>query len=265
MRLVGMRWVVLVGSIVALTRPISGYAEDVHPPTGTSQPPTASQPAASPPSATPTAKTSANGQANPTAGPDQAPRLLAKRFDDWTWRCVAPADGKTPPTCEAAQTVRVNQNGKAIDILNLAVSRASDKSGKVEWALVTLTPLDVHLPSDFGLTVGGGDGKVNQAKSKTDRSAKDSEKPTLTRYRNCNQMGCFVVTPLDAAMITRLKQAHEGAGFFRLVNGKTVKVVFSLKGFDKAIEALAGKDLPPPVAVTDAPTNAQPASASSPQ
>lgn len=193
-----------------------------------------------------------NAQTTPAAtapaSPAAPPHLLATTFGDWTWRCVASADGRAATGCEIGQSVKVNQGGKVIEILNLAVSRANDKAGKVEWALVALTPLDVHLPSEFALTVGG-DADKDKAKGKN----KDKPKPLLTQYRNCNQMGCFVVTPLDAAMISRLKQEQEAAAFFRLLNGKTVKVVFSLKGFDKAIEALASKDLPPPVVATAAP------------
>ena len=187
--------------------------------------------AASPPSAT-------QVPASPAIAAPAAPRLLTKKFDDWTWRCVAPADGKSPASCETALTVRVNQDGKTIEILNLAVSKADDKAGKVSHALVALTPFDVHLPSQFGLTI-----------SDSRAAEKDRPKPIVAPYRNCNQQGCFVVTPLDATTIARLRAAQEGAGFFRLIDGKTVKVVFSLKGFDKAIDALGSKELPPPAAV----------------
>jgi len=207
----------IVGCIAALALPVAGKAENASrrtafPPQPTS--PSAGQAAASQPPAS-------------TAPASSAPRLLAQRFDDWIWRCSVPADAG--PSCEIAQSVRVSQDGKAVDILNLAVSRANDKAGKVEWALIVLTPLDVHLPSDFALTIGGDKSKI---------------KPIMSHYRNCNHLGCFVVTPLDAATINSFKQAQEGAGFFRLLNGKTVKVVFSLKGFDKALDGLTSKTLP---------------------
>jgi len=208
MRLFGSRRLILAGCVVVLMCPTIGNAQTPPP-------------------------------ANPAAA---APKLLAQKFDDWTWRCVAPAGGAAPTGCEVAQAVKVNQEGKTVEVLNLAVSKATDKAGKVEYALVALTPLDVHLPSQFGLLIGDDKAK-----------GKDKQKPILTQYRNCNQMGCFVVMPIDAATVSKFKQAQEGAGFFRLINGKTVKVVFSLKGFDKAIDALASKELPPAAVAAAAP------------
>lgn len=153
--------------------------------------------------------------------------VRAERFDDWTLRCFLPPknkDGSTA-TCEIAQPLMVNQDGKPVEILNLAVSRASDKAGKADWALVVLTPLDVQLSSDFGFAAG-------------------SAKPSLLRYRNCNQLGCFVIVPLDRERINQMKRAADGAAFFRLLNGQAVKVTFSLKGFTKAFEALSSGTVP---------------------
>lgn len=191
-----------------------------------------------------------------------APRLLAQRFDDWVWRCVVPGDASAATSCEVAQSVTVNQDGRAIDILNLAISRANDKAGKVSWAMVALTPLDVFLPDGFGLTVGDDTATAAKGGNKKDNTP---AMPTPTPYRNCNQLGCFVIIPLDDPTVIRLRTSQEGAGFFRLLNGKTVKVVFSLKGFDKAFASLASKALPPPVVANmSAPqaTAAQPAPAS---
>ncbi len=161
----------------------------------------------------------------------QAPQnpVVGQRFEDWTLRCVQPeadAAAKTPKAaCELAQSVQVEQDGKRVEILNLAIARADDKAGKARWALVVLAPLDVHLPSDLGLGIG-------------------IAKPVLTRYRNCNGMGCFALVPLDDAQLNRLKRAKEGAVFFRLLNQRAVKVVFSLKGFSKAFADLEAGKMP---------------------
>ncbi|CUX66776.1 hypothetical protein AGR6A_Lc70018 [Agrobacterium sp. NCPPB 925] len=119
----------------------------------------------------------------------------------------------------------VDQGGKPVEVLNLAISRANDKAGKANWALVALTPLDVHLASDFGFGAG-------------------SAKPSLVRYRNCNHAGCFVIIPLDNSLISQMKQASNGATFFRLLGGQAVKVSFSLKGFTKAFDALSAGTVP---------------------
>jgi len=155
--------------------------------------------------------------------------IRGERFDDWVLRCVvadgAHAEEAKPASCEISQPLMVHQDGAQVEVLNLAVSRASDKAGKVDWALVVLTPLDVHLASDFGYGIG-------------------SAKPELVRYRNCNHAGCFVVVPLDNGRISQLKKASDGAAFFRLLNGQAVKVSFSLKGFTKAFNALSAGQIP---------------------
>lgn len=165
-----------------------------------------------------------------------APQDRSDRFDDWTLRCVAPpaTNGKpaASPACEIAQPLMVDQDGKAVEILNLAVSRVNDKAGNAEWALVVLTPLDVHLAGDFGFAAG-------------------TAKPSLLRYRNCNHAGCFVIVPLDRDRLAQLKKAAGGTAYFRLLNGQTVKVSFSLKGFTKAFDALATGTVPNPRAVKD--------------
>jgi invasion protein IalB len=139
------------------------------------------------------------------------------RFDDWTLRCVS----KT--ACEITQPLMVNQDGKPVEILNLAVSPAQDKAKKASWAMVVLTPLDVQLTSDFGFAAGDA-------------------KPELFRYRNCNHLGCFVVIPLNDGRLSAIKKSNAGAVFFRLLNGQAVKLSFSFKGFGTALDALKAKN-----------------------
>lgn len=114
----------------------------------------------------------------------------------------------------------VDVDGKPVELLNLAVTRASDKAGEAKWAMVVLTPLDVQLNADFGLAIG-------------------TAEPVLLRYRNCNRLGCFVLAPLDDRRIRQLERAAAGAVYFRLLDGQAVKVSFSLKGFTKAMVALS--------------------------
>jgi|GEM_PF-702844 len=156
--------------------------------------------------------------------------IKVEHFDDWVLRCVdaeGTSDDKTAKlaSCEIYQPLIVNNNGTMVEVLNLAVSRANDKAGKANWALIVLTWLDVHLASDFGFGIG-------------------NRQPKRIRYRNCNQSGCFVVIPLDNDHIDQLKKAAEGNAFFRLLNGQTVKMSFSLKGFTKAFNALSEGRIP---------------------
>ncbi|NKC16174.1 MAG: hypothetical protein GKR94_29405 [Gammaproteobacteria bacterium] len=156
-------------------------------------------------------------------------KMQTRQYSDWTYQCLVPSKQAAEvqqPECEIAQSVRAQQNGANIELFNVALIHADDKAGKVKWALVVWMPLglDIHLPSDFGLIVG-------------------KKKPFLTRFRHCNAQGCQVVIPADHSLLTNLKRANNGAGLFRLLNGKVIRVEFSLKGFTKAFNALASGDL----------------------
>ncbi len=153
-----------------------------------------------------------------------SPEIWLEKFQDWTYRCVSSAQ-TAKPACELSQSVQIEQDGQFIEVLNFALSPAEDKAGNVAWALIVLTPQDVHLPSDFGLSFGGGN-------------------PILTRYRNCNQLGCWVVIPANDQVLSGLKRALDGAGHMRLLDGQVVKVVFSLRGFTAGFNALAKGELP---------------------
>ncbi len=147
---------------------------------------------------------------------------MSEQFGDWLLKCIRAESGSA---CELVQPLMVEHEGQPVELLTLAVSKAADKSSKADWALVVLTPLDVDLPSDFGLQAGQG-------------------KPALFRYRNCNHLGCFAVVPLDKRMIGQMQKAADGTAYFRLLNGQAVKVSFSLAGFTKGFEALASGKAP---------------------
>ena len=153
---------------------------------------------------------------------------LQEQYGDWTHRCAHPKDptkSAAAPTCELAQSVQIKRSGKLVNVISLAVSRAEDKANKVKWALVAVTPLDVHLPSKFGVAAG----KATVA---------------AVPYRNCNRFGCWTVVLLDATIIGQFKAQNEAAALFRTLDGKTVRIVFSLKGFTKGFRALANGKLP---------------------
>ena len=155
----------------------------------------------------------------------------------WSLRCVnvvspVPPDASQPAStrvaCEASQTVSARQGDQDVDILKLAISEVGEEKGKPLWGLVALLPLDVLLTSDFGL-------------------AADKLAPGLYRYRNCNHLGCFAVVPLNGKLVAGLRRSPQGTAYFRLINGKVVKVVFPLEGFGGVLDKLtSGKDLPAP-------------------
>lgn len=159
--------------------------------------------------------------------------LTSHAFDDWTLHCAEETDaaGKAVRHCEIAQAVAVADEGRAVEMLRLAVSR-SGEGGKNAFTLVALAPLDVHLPSQFGLFAG--DAKL-----------------ALAPYRNCNPNGCFVLIPLSKQDIKRLKRARQGAALFRDLGGRPIKLSFSLMGFTKAFDSLAGGVTPAALSKTE--------------
>lgn len=168
---------------------------------------------------------------------DGTPNLAELSFGDWLYRCSEPSsmggEGQQR-ICELSQSVMIkapgggegSQTDELVEILNLTVLRANDKADKVKWALVVLTPLDVHLSSDFGLRIG-------------------DSKMVLARYRNCNHQGCWVVVPIDDDALDGLKKSAEAVGAFQLISGQDVNVSFSLMGFTKALNALEAGIAPP--------------------
>lgn len=158
-------------------------------------------------------------------------QVRSLRFDDWTLKCtvkeedIAGHSSKDNHRCETMQAVSIADGGRTVDILKLAVSRSLDQAGEETFTLVALTPLDVHLPSNFGLSAGGA-------------------KLVLARYRNCTRQGCVVSVPLSRNAIKRLKKVREGSAHFRDIAGKSVNITFSLNGFSKAIKSLADDVVP---------------------
>ncbi|MEJ8561546.1 invasion associated locus B family protein [Yoonia sp. GPGPB17] len=151
--------------------------------------------------------------------------MLSEAFEDWQYRCILTQELGEPIGCELSQSVLVEQDGRQVEVLNIALSRAVDQASDVDWALVILTPKDVHLPSDFGLSFG-------------------SAEPQLIRYRNCNEVGCWVIVPGNASLIDTMKRQVEGTAYLRLLDGQVVRIVFSLRGFTRGFDAMSQAELP---------------------
>lgn len=171
-----------------------------------------------------------------TEATNQSPSNISEQiFDDWVYRCAKSTpngDGNVGPICEISQSVLVRADPSSdqfVEVLNVALSRARDKANKVGWALAVLTPLDVHLASDFGLKIG-------------------KSKAALARYRNCTHQGCWVVLPVDSTTLASLKKSQKATAGFQLITGQDVNVSFSLMGFTKAFSALQSQSVPVPEA-----------------
>jgi len=164
--------------------------------------------------------------------PQQKPKSKTKKYNDWYYRCIEQKTDKKSPArqCEVLQVAQVKspstdktskKSAQNVSVLTLAFSKGlPDKKSKKRAVLLTvLTPLNIHLPSGFDLTV-------------------DKNKPIKNVYRNCNQAGCWVNAQLSNRDMKRLKQGRFGLGQMRLLNGQNVRIKFSLKGLGRALAAL---------------------------
>jgi invasion protein IalB len=104
--------------------------------------------------------------------PQQKPKSKTKKYNDWYYRCIEQTTDKKAPArqCEVLQVAQVKsppndkiskKSTQNVSVLTLAFSKGlPDKKSKKRAVLLTvLTPLNIHLPSGFDLTV---DKKKNQ-------------------------------------------------------------------------------------------------------
>ncbi|AYG68679.1 MULTISPECIES: invasion associated locus B family protein [unclassified Rhizobium] len=184
-------------------------------------------PAANPPSGTGTAQSPA------AAASEQqpAPQARVQKFDDWYYRCIdgKAADGSTATHCEVAQIATVKQGDQDVNILTLAIAKATDapvtsnkkaaKQPAGDLVLTALVPLNMYIPAGLGIDA--------------------AEKPVVQlAYRNCNQAGCWSQQKLDGKMVAALTKAADGTGHVQMMNGQKVNIKFSLKGLPAALDAL---------------------------
>ena len=132
-----------------------------------------------------------------------------QRFDAWRVNCP----GSTPDGCRVWQRVQVVHDGIAQDVMAVSIAPADDG-----LALLVQLPLDVYLPADFGLRI-------------------DGQNERRIRYRNCNEAGCWVVLPVDQSLISQLRRGITAEAALALVEGETVHISFSLRGFTAALSA----------------------------
>ncbi|HID67421.1 MAG TPA: hypothetical protein EYP31_04005 [Roseibacterium sp.] len=140
---------------------------------------------------------------------EQGATLPVLSFDAWRVSCPQ----GTADSCRVWQRVQVEHGGTAQDVM--AVSVAPAENG---LALLIQVPLDVYLPADFGLRV-------------------DGQGERRLRYRNCNEAGCWVVIPADAALLGQFRRGITAEGALSLIEGETVRISFSLRGFTAALAA----------------------------
>lgn len=144
-----------------------------------------------------------SAQADPTAN-----RPL-QTFDAWRVSCAQ----DVADTCRVWQRVQVEHADGLQDVM--AVSVAPADTG---LAVLFQVPLDVFLPADFGFRI-------------------DGQNERRVRYRNCNAAGCWVVIGNDAALMGQMRRGITAEAALSLIEGETVRISFSLRGFTAAMQA----------------------------
>ena len=155
------------------------------------------------------------------------PRIQSERFDDWFYRCVTPESTKghaQPKTqCEVVQIAQTKQGKETVNLLTISVSETVHDHKK-NATLTVLAPQNVYLPSGLGLSIG------------------EQSKVTL-RYRNCNNAGCWIQHAIESKSLEALKSGEAAFANIHLINGQTLNIKFSLKGFKEAFRALESEKL----------------------
>ncbi|WP_068317722.1 invasion associated locus B family protein [Polycladidibacter hongkongensis] len=153
---------------------------------------------------------------------EEAPQT---RFDDWSLQCAPISDDTTNPhqnsfkRCEILQRVYVDN----VEVLNVTVTKRPSstppfKAAK-DWQLAVITPLDLYLPAGV---------RLNSAKHEL----------LQIPFSSCGLSGCWGTSVASSVLIAAFKKNNKASARFLMISGKRVEVVFSLRGFSKALAAL---------------------------
>jgi len=143
-----------------------------------------------------------------------APIPKFQKFHDWSLQCLNAAT-LSNSRCMVSQMVKVETKQGLTDLLHLSfLYRDKDK---LEAELIA--PLELHLPSGLTLNWKGAT-------------------PLQLEFSYCSHQGCVVQAVASRKLISGFKRATKAIALFRLKDQKGVRLVFSLKGFTKALQAL---------------------------
>ncbi len=132
-------------------------------------------------------------------------------FGDWQLDC----DQTTP--CRLSQSILITDTQEPILVLRVYHASAGE-----DLAIASL-PLGVFLPAGVGLVI-------------------DSQPEQRFVYETCNQSGCHVGIPLNAALLSSLKAGQ--TALLRVFDSgqQPVDLPLSLQGFSQGHDALRGRE-----------------------
>jgi len=145
------------------------------------------------------------------AGPPDVMTITA--YDDW--RLMCPSSKEKDASCRMTQDIVDTKSGQTVASLLVAKEIEKDKSESTVMAISV--PLNVLLEPGVGLKFG------NEVKT--------------YQYKTCTEGGCIAVVPYDDALQNSIEGASDAAISVARLDGKTVELPFSTKGFDAARKA----------------------------
>jgi invasion protein IalB len=145
------------------------------------------------------------------AGPADVPTMMV--YDDW--RLICPARKDKDGNCRMSQDIVDSKSGQSIASLVLVKEVGKDK--KESTVLAVNVPLNVLLEPGIGLKFGN-DSKAYQ-------------------YKTCLEGGCVAMVPVDEQLEKTIAGTSDAAVSVARLDGKTVQLPFSTKGFAEARKA----------------------------
>lgn len=165
--------------------------------------------------------------AAPAASTSPAPKVFAKAYGSWVYRCEqVTLSGNAPMTqCVVMQQMVLNQNGHALPLVTLALAKMIGQTG---YILNTEVPLGILLAPGVAFW-------------------SDDNSPVTVALDFCQANGCVALHKPAEGLDAEFKTGKQGHAKMVLVNGRIVTINFSLNGFGAALAALNAGTLPPRV------------------
>jgi invasion protein IalB len=145
------------------------------------------------------------------AGPADVPTMQV--YQDW--RLICPARKEKDAHCRLASDIPDPSSGQAV--ASLAIVNEVGKDKKVTKVLLVTVPLGIALDPGLGLKLG-------------------SDTKTFA-YKTCLEGGCVAVVPSDEALEKMIADTNDATLAVARLDGKTVGLPFSTKGFADARKA----------------------------
>lgn len=145
------------------------------------------------------------------AGPPDAMTITA--FSDWRLMCPSSKDKNA--SCRMSQDIVDTKSGQSI--ASMVVLKQIEKDKTESTVLAVSVPLNVLLEPGIGLKFG------NELKT--------------YQYKTCTEAGCIALIPYDDQLEASLKSPGDASINVARLDGKTVQLPFSTKGYSEARKA----------------------------